>query len=268
MSERNEYVPGEFNWVDLMTTDVDAAKDFYAGLLGCDANAAPGDPEETGGSGFFQNAGRMIAGFGPVMSDEGHPAWNSYVCVTDADETAAKAKEAGGTVVMGPIDLPNDGRMLVLRDPEGAFISALQPGQHKGAGFVNEPGSWTWNQLATRDRAAAEVFYVKVFGWTRRDAPEAPPDSPFSMWQVGGQRWEEGLPGVMEMGEEIPAAIPAHWMVYFAVESAEDAISKTKEAGGQIMFGPEKIPVGILAQMTDAQGAAFGVIEPDYPAPR
>ena len=86
MSERSEYAPGEFCWVDLATTDVEGAKAFYNGLLGVDAQDAPGDPEETGGYGFLMSDGKMVAGIGPVQSDEGHSAWASYVKVDDGRE--------------------------------------------------------------------------------------------------------------------------------------------------------------------------------------
>ena len=66
MSERTEYAPGEFCWVDLATTDVDGATEFYGELLGIRAEAAPGDPEETGGYGFFTRDGKMICGYGPT----------------------------------------------------------------------------------------------------------------------------------------------------------------------------------------------------------
>src|SRR5215208_4137557 len=131
MSERSEYAPGEFCWVDLATTDVDGATKFYGDLLGVEAEAAPGDPEETGGYGFFTKSGKMVAGFGPTQQEGQPSAWSSYVKVENADATTEKAKEAGGQVVFGPIDIPNESeRMAVLQDPTGAFISINQQQKH------------------------------------------------------------------------------------------------------------------------------------------
>ena len=96
MSERSEYSSGEFCWVDLATTDVEGATRFYGELLGIDAEAAPGDPEETGGYGFFTKGGKMVAGIGPTQRDDQPSAWSSYIRVEDADASAEKAKEAGG----------------------------------------------------------------------------------------------------------------------------------------------------------------------------
>ena len=267
MSKRKEYAPGEFCWVDLATTDVDAATAFYGELLGVEAEAAPGDPEETGGYGFFTKDGKMVAGYGPTQREGQPSAWSSYIKVEDADATAEKVKEAGGEVHFGPIDLPHEsGRMAVLHDPTGAFVCINQQQKHPGAKLVNEPGTWNWNNLMTRDLDGAKDFYGKVFGWTSSHSDEAPEF--VWMWQVEGQRWPEGLAGLMEIGSDMPSDAPPYWQVYLMVENADEAIEKTKAAGGRLVFGPLEIPVGRLATLFDPQGAAFSIIEPDFPEPR
>ena len=267
MSERNEYAPGEFCWVDLSTKDVDGAKDFYSALLGVEAELAPGDPQETGGYGFFTKSGKMIAGFGPTQRDDQPSAWSSYIKVEDADATAEKVKDAGGDVHFGPIDLPNDsGRMAVLQDPTGAFVCLIQQGNHPGAQLVNELGAWTWNNLMTRDLEKAKEFYGRVFGWSAAHNEQAPPG--IDMWQVEGQRWPEGFAGLMEMGTEMPADAPPYWQVYFMVENADKAIETTKSSGGSLVFGPLDIPTGRVATLFDPQGAAVSILESNYPEPR
>jgi uncharacterized protein len=269
MSERSEYSPGEFGWVDLATPDIDAATRFYGELIGWEAEPGP-NPEQTGGYGFFTYKGKPVAGYGGIMGEGQPPAWSSYVYVADADATAKKVADAGGKVVAGPFDIPGgSGRMAVCQDPEGAVFSIFQPQNFSGAQLVNEIGAWTWNQLATRDLEGAKSFYGDVFGWELEHAEGAPPDLPFYMWQVEGQKWEEGLAGAMVMGaDNMPADTPPHWMVYFCVPDAEAAVEKVKEGGGSVLFGPQRIPVGELAVFTDPQGAAFAVIEPDYPEQR
>jgi uncharacterized protein len=267
VSERTEYAPGEFCWVDLATTDVDGAKAFYYDLLGVQAEDAPGDPEETGGYGFLMRDGKMVAGIGPVQSGEGHSAWASYIKVEDADATATKVKDAGGSVFFGPVDLPNDsGRVAMLRDPEGAFIGIIQQERHPGAQIVNELGAWTWNNLLTRDLKGAKGFYGDVFGWTAIHNEEAPPG--ILMWQVEGQRWPEGMGGLMELGGELPAEMPPHWQVYFIVDNADQAIERAEADGAKLAFGPIDVPVGQLATLVDPQGAAVSIIESHYPEPR
>lgn len=270
MSERTGYKPGEFSWVDLSTTDVEAAGAYYRELMGWDIRPA-GPPEETKGYGFFVKDGKMVGGIGPVFS-EGRPStWNSYVTVVDADATAARIREAGGTVVAEPMDLPADaGRMGVAMDPGGALFSFIQQGAGSvGAQIVNEPGAWTWNNLNAKDMEQAKRFYGEVFGWEARVSDGAPPDSPYLNWHVEGQTWPEGIAGLSDMARSgFPGGVPSHWQVYLAVPDAEAAAETTRSAGGTVLLRPLALPRGKLAILADPQGAVFGIIEPDYPEPR
>ena len=267
MSERSEYAPGEFCWTSLATTDVDGAKAFYGDLLGVDWEPAPGPPEETGGYGFFVRDGKQIAGMGPTQQEGQPSAWSSYVKVEDADATAEQVKEAGGQVVFGPVDLPNEsGRVAMLQDPTGAFVWINQQQKHPGAQLVNETGAWTWNNLMTRDLDGAKDFYGKVFGWEATHNEEAPPG--IEMWQVEGQRWPEGMGGLMEIGSDLPPEMPAHWQVYFVVENADEAIKQAESQGAKLGFGPIDVPVARMATLVDPQGAVVSILEARYPEPR
>ncbi len=268
MSERSSYNPGEFCWVDLASTDFEGAKKFYGELIGWEWEEA-GPAEEVGGYGFFTYKGKQVCGGGPVQAPGQPSAWSSYVKVADADESAAKVKEAGGSVIAPPFELPSEsGRMAVCQDPEGAFFCVMQQREHHGAELVNEIGAWTWNQLVTRDLDKAKEFYGAVFGWDLTKASDEAGAEPFFMWQVEDQEWEEGLAGAMAAGSEIPAEVPAHWQVYFCVASADDAVKATNDGGGQVMVPVTEIPVGKLAMFTDPEGAALGVLEPNYPEDR
>jgi predicted enzyme related to lactoylglutathione lyase len=267
MSERNEYAPGEFCWVDLATTDAEGAKNFYRELLGVEWEPAPGPPEETGGYGFFVKDGKQVAGMGPTQQEGQPSAWHSYVKVEDADATAERARDAGGQVDFGPVDLPNEsGRMGVLRDPTGAYISINQQQKHPGAQLVNEPGAWTWNNLMTRDLEGAQDFYGQVFGWSATRNEEAPPG--ILMWQVEGQRWPEGMAGLMAITDDLPTDMPSHWQVYFIVENADEAIKQAESQGAKLAFGPIDVPVARMATLVDPQGAVVSILEARYPEPR
>jgi predicted enzyme related to lactoylglutathione lyase len=156
--------------------------------------------------------------------------------------------------------------MTACRDTEGAFISTWEPGSHKGAQLVNEPGAWTWNNLMSRDPDGAGEFYGAVFGWSLSQ-PDGVPDFIFN-WQLDGQRWPEGLGGLSRMGSEMPADAPPHWQVYLAVPSLDDALVRTERGGGRLVYGPLEIPAAKLAVAFDPDGAAFALMEPNYPEPR
>jgi predicted enzyme related to lactoylglutathione lyase len=267
VSERNSYSDGEFAWVNLATSDIDAAARFYGDLVGWEFEPAPGPPEETGGYGFFTYNGKQVAGGGSVQQEGQPPAWLSFIKTGDADATAQKVKDAGGAVMMEPFEiLGGAGRMAVCQDAEGAFFCLFEPRGHIGAELVNEIGAWSWNNLMTRDLDQAKDFYGKVFAWEATHSDETPES--VLTWQVKGQRWPEGLGGLMQMGSDMPLDAPPHWQVYFLVPDLDAAIETTTSAGGNLLFGPLEVPVARLAVLTDPQGAAFALMEPDYPEPR
>ena len=251
MAERTNYAPGTPSWVDI-GTDVEPAKRFYSSLFNWSTEDA-GPPELTGGYGFFQKDGKMIAGYGPQQG-EGPPYWSTYVSVADADQTAKEVESAGGTVIMAPMDVMAAGRMAVFQDPQGAFISAWQAGEHIGAQLVNEPGALCWNELNSRDVKGAKDFYRSAFGWdpvTHADGP-----MPYTEFQLNGQ----SIAGLMDMPPMVPAEVPSYWLVYFAVADTDATVAKAEELGGTVRMPPMDLPVGRLSVLVDPQGATFAVI--------
>jgi uncharacterized protein len=255
--ERTQYAPGTPSWVDI-GTDVEPAKEFYSSLFNWTTLDA-GPPEETGGYGFFQKDGQMVAGYGPQQG-QGPPYWSTYVSVADADQVAKEVEAAGGTVIMAPMDVMAAGRMAVFQDPQGAFISAWQPGEHIGAQLVNEPGSISWNELNSRDVEGSKAFYTRVFGWAELTHTGGP--MPYTEFQLGGQ----SIAGMLEMPPMVPAEVPSHWLVYFAVEDTDASVAKAQELGGSVRMEPMDIPVGRFAVLGDPQGATFAIIRMSDPA--
>jgi uncharacterized protein len=254
MSERTSYAPGTFCWIDLGTPDQDGAGEFYGALFGWqlkeDENA-----EQTGGYRTAQRDGNAIGGVMKLMQEGQPPAWLNYVCVEDADATVAKAREAGATVHTEPMSVLDYGRMAVIADPTGAAFGIWQPGVHNGAEVVGETGAMTWNELNTHDREAAKTFYGAVFGWSFEEKEyEA---GTYTIITLDG----EGIGGITE---RVPAEVPAHWLVYFAVEDTDATVETAKQRGGEIPAGPFDIAeVGRIAVIKDPFGAVFAVIAPD-----
>ena len=125
-----------------------------------------------------------------------------------------------------------------------------------GAGVVNEPGAFAWNELMTREPDAAVEFYGRVLGWTAK--VNANPDMPYTEFQIDGR----SVAGMMPMiGDAWPAELPDHWMVYFAVEDCDVAGTKIQELGGTVSVPPTDIPgIGRFAVVSDPAGAFFSVI--------
>lgn len=249
--EMTEYAPGTPSWVDLGVDDIDAAAAFYGELFGWDV--PPGE-EQYGHYRSAELRGRPVAGLGPKMNP-GPPVWSTYVSTDDIDALSSAVTAAGGAVVVPAMAVLAQGSMAVFTDDTGTFISAWQPGDHRGAGLVNEPGALAWNELMTRHATEAKGFYGTVFGWTGQDHDMGPAGT-YTEWHLDGR----SIGGMMPMGDGFPAEVPNHWAVYFAVADADSSVAKVTELGGTVMMEPFDIQQGRVAVVADSQGAAFNVI--------
>jgi len=248
---------GSFGWVDLTSTDVDAAKAFYTGLFGWTATdmPTPMGPVYT----MFRKDGHLVAGLGPLppdMAAAGAPSmWSSYVMVDDADKVLEAVGPAGGTVVMPAMDVMTQGRMAMIADPSGAVVGLWQPRDHAGAELFNEPGSLTWNELQTRDLTAATAFYTEVFGWRWEPMEDG------SGYLIGMLDSKDGddksNAGAMTMPPAVPAEVPSYWAVYFLVVDCDESVARATELGGAVFMPPMDMGPGRFAGITDPAGGMF-----------
>jgi predicted enzyme related to lactoylglutathione lyase len=255
MGERTSHDPGTISWTDLATTDADAAKAFYSGLFGWEYDDQPA------GEGVIysmaQLGGRAAAAISPQQPDEAAqgipPHWNVYVTVADVDAASAAAGEAGGTVLAGPFDVMEVGRMSVISDPAGAILCLWQAKESIGAEIVNVPGALAWADTATTDPAASQAFYSAVLGWSFQKMSEDPP-----YWVIfNGERSNGGM-------TKPPPGVPSNWFPYFGVDDVDATIESARAAGGNPFIGPIDVPNGgRFALIMDPQGAAFAVLSSD-----
>jgi hypothetical protein len=255
MPEITSYPTGTPNWVDLASPDLEASKAFYGGLFGWGANPVP-DPE-AGGYTMFTRGDKVVAGLGPQMMESQPPSWTTYVAVDDANKAAEAVLGAGGRVYADPMDIFTAGRMAVFGDPTGAAFAVWQPAEFAGAQVANEPGSFCWSELDTRDVAAAKEFYPAVFGWSCTTS--STDESPFEYYEW--RRDGTSVGGMMPMPAEVPDMVPSYWLTYFAVSDTDIAVDRVRELGGSLMVGPVDIPAGRFAVVGGPHGEAFGIIK-------
>jgi predicted enzyme related to lactoylglutathione lyase len=257
VGKRERYEPGTFCWVDLATTDPAGAKAFYGELFGWEAEDMPAG----GGATYtmLRLDGDYVCALYEMDAERLEqgvpPHWFSYVSVEDADATAARARELGGTVYGEAFDVLDAGRMAVIQDPTGAVFGAWQPRAHIGARRVNDPGCLTLNELHTRDPEAAITFYAGLFGWETEVIEENGEPVYGSINNAGSLNG-----GLMPMTEEHGDA-PSYWLPYFTVPSIEGAVAKIRELDGELMAGPLDVPAGRITVLSDPQGAAFALFE-------
>jgi predicted enzyme related to lactoylglutathione lyase len=260
MGTRTSYEPGTFSWVDLGTTDREGAKSFYAGLFGWDAVDNPMGDEGT--YSIMTVGGASVAAIYDQPSQQREagvpPFWFSYVTVASADDAAAAAKDAGGSVHAEPFDVFDAGRMAVIADPTGAMFGVWEPRENIGAGLVNEVGALTWNELVTNDVESASNFYTELFGWSIEEIDTGGGPRMWSIGHEGGASGQNGNVRKLGPGEE---GTPPVWTAYFGVESVDATLANAGGAGGTTLVPGTDVPAGRFAVLRDPQGAAFAIFE-------
>lgn len=241
-------VPGAPTWVDLGTADLADAERFYAKLFGwaCD---------QSNGYTTFLLDGRPVAGAGPLYGEGQPTAWSTYIGTDDADAVAGRVRAAGGQVLVEPFDVLDQGRMAAFLDPAGAPFSVWQPGTMRGAALFDVPGALTWNELNTRDVNGSRVFYQRVFGWTYRNSEMG--GLPYFVAKLN----DTPICGIQPMiGDDWPADMPPHWMVYFSVHDTDVTAEHTAALGGRVLQPPTNLQIGRYAVLADPQGGIFSVL--------
>lgn len=256
MPQIEKHAPGTFCWVELSTSDQNAAIKFYETLFGwthVEFPMGPGDVYT-----IFQLNGRDVAAGYTIREAEraNHvpPHWNLYVAVEDADVTAKKAQDLGAQLPAGVFDVGGSGRMAVVIDPTGAAICLWQPNQSQGAGVINENNTFGWADLITADRMKAKQFYETLFGW--KIFPGKDKDESTYLHIMAG---DEGIGGIQSESTQQPG-VPPHWMPYFVIADIDAATAKAKDLGAAVYVGPEQVDKSLwISVLTDPQGAVFAL---------
>ncbi|UXA17274.1 VOC family protein [Mycobacterium sp. SMC-4] len=238
-------------WIDLGTSDLERAQQFYGTVFGWTFESA--GPDYGGYVNAFRD-GRPVAG---LMAND--PQWNAadgwttYLHTADIAATVAKAAEAGGTTCMAPMEVPEKGWMAILTDPTCAVVGLWQPTGHHGFELVNEHGAAVYHQLTVGDYASALQFYRAVFGWQTNTVSDTD-EFRYSTASFDG----EELLGVMD-GSVLPDAAPSEWTVFLAADDVDKTIEMIVENGGSVVRAAEDTPYGRLAALADPTGAQFNL---------
>ena len=259
---------GDFIWYELLTSDQDAARDFYEKVVGwkIDKSAAGGSAAVDMDYRMINSANGPVAGSMAItaeMQESGaRPCWLGYVAVEDVDRMVEAIKSANGSVHMEPQDIAGVGRIAFVADPQGALFYVMKPIPSSGdcdgtsnsfAATEKMVGHCAWNELATGNPAAALNFYHDLFGWEKDGEMDMGPMGTYEFL-----RHDFMIGGVMPKMKEIPRSI---WSYYFRVEDIDKAVATIKANGGQILQQPTEIPGGDYSMSgMDPQGAAFALV--------
>jgi uncharacterized protein len=248
---------GRFVWYELMTTDIETARAFYASVVGWGTrdSSAPGLAYSLFTAGESPVAGLMNLPEGASRTGV-PPQWMGYVGVDDVDAAVDRIKQLGGAVHVPPTDLPNISRFSVVADPQMATL-ALVKGQNSGraqSAELDARGRVGWHELLAADWETAFAFYGELFGWQKADSHTGAMGT-YQGFSAGGKT----IGGMLAK----PATLPfPFWLYYFNTDDVQAAAKRVEAGGGQILYGPTGVPGGAwIVHCTDPQGAIFALLD-------
>lgn len=117
-------------------------------------------------------------------------------------------------------------------------------------------GTFCWNELMTKDAAAAKTFYAALFGWKMSD-----------MDMGGGgsytilKRGSKDVGGLMQIRPDM-GPVPSHWLAYVDVANVDAATKKAGELGATVQVPGMNIPgIGRFGVFQDPTGATLAVFQ-------
>jgi predicted enzyme related to lactoylglutathione lyase len=244
---------GAIVWREAATSDLGRTTVFYSELLGWSHHDSDMGPR--GIYRHFEAAGKAVAGcyqLGPDMAGV-PPHWLQYISVSDVDAAAKAVTAHGGKVMMGPLDIPDVGRAVYVKDPQGAAVALFH--DLKGDGAVTPPpypqGAFCWETLNTTDKKGALAFYAAVVGHKIGDffgsATLATGDGPQD--------------AIADVGDA-PPGVPAHWLSHVVVKNLAESRARATTLGGTILMAEIVVPhVGKMAIINDPVGATISLFE-------
>ncbi len=257
MEEITKHQPGTFSWIDLATTDLEAAKKFYTALFGLKTADTPMGPDMVYTMLILKD--KPVAALYQLNKEQQEqgmqPHWDSYVTVESVDKTVEKAKALEGTVLQEPVEVSGSGRMGIIQDPTGAVLALWEPKKEIGSHFKNIPGSLCWNELMTTDTEKAKTFFTRLFDWGSHTSEM------INITYTAFLQDETPVAGMYKIPPEM-AGVPSHWLPYFAVADCDQSFAKAQEMGATVLKPPTDIPgTGRFSVLQDPQGAAFAILQ-------
>jgi uncharacterized protein len=247
---------GRFVWYELMTTDMDAAKAFYAKVVGWGIE----DVSMRGMAyALFTVEGASVSGLMGLPESAKNvgakPSWIGYVGVDNVDAAADRIKRLGGAVYVPPQNISDISRFSIVADPQMATLALLQwlrPRREQPVEFT-APGRIRWHELLAADWEKAFAFYGELFGWQKGDS-EIEAMGHYQQFTADGQP----IGGMFTKPSTI--AFP-FWRFYFNTGDIDAAARQVKAGGGEILDGPVELSGGSwILQCMDPQGAMFALV--------
>ncbi len=250
----SEHHVGKFIFVELVTPDLAAAKQFYGGLFGWSFR------DLASGSTRYAEAsldGRAVAGLAQReirANERRQPAWLGFIAVNDVEATRKAALLGGARLLSAAHSMPDRGRSAVFADPQGAVFGVLALSTGDPPDVLAAPGEWIWRSLLTRDPDTGAAFYQKVFDYEVFDLPS---DGARQHVLLASEDYARASANTAPQ-----AAAHPHWLNYVRVEDAARSAARAVALGGKVLVEPRlDRQGGMVAVVADPQGAPVGLLE-------
>ena len=253
------YIPGKFVWADYFTSNVDAARIFYAALFGWDWKEISGARDSR--YGMFYQDGEPVAGVAYRASpdtsrDRGR--WIYYVSVPDVAAAAKAIAAQGGRTLLAPRSFADRGTFAVVADPEGAPFGLLRSASGDPPDYRADVGDWLWLALYTRDAPVAANFYRSVFDYDVH-TPARQEAADYLLVKEGYAR-----AAVAQLSKTSQAS--PSWLGYLRVGDVAKSVATAIHLGATELFAPsQNVLDGQLAIVIDPLGAPVGLLRWTYP---
>ena len=243
---------GKFVWYDLFTNDLQSTSRFYEELFGWSFSDTASKERLVK---TIARDGVPIANaiyLDPRNRKVSESQWLSYISVEDVDSALMVSKKNNGTIYKQPKDLPNRGRVAIVKDPEGALFAILTTsgGDPPDQGFIQN--HWMGSELWSTNPDASLTFYRLLVGYEQRLVDVGA--GPKYRFLIKNGKTRGGI-------VKIPwDDIKPNWLPYIAVEDVMAIVAKAEKLGGKILVEPDKkVREGLLAIIADPSGAVFAV---------
>jgi predicted enzyme related to lactoylglutathione lyase len=234
-------------WIDLTSSDLERAQDFYSTVFGW---TFEDQGPALGGYILASKNGHRVAGMGANVPQWPFPdGWSTYFHTADINASVSASTAAGASLRFKPMQLPATGVMSAATDPSGAEFRLWQPLEARAYELIGEPGSPVWHQLTTRDYRAAIDFYCEVFGWRTEQLSDTD-EFRYTTVTFGDQQ----LLGVLDGANIMPEGMASQWEIFFGVEDVDKTLHVMTDNGGAVLRPAEDTPYGRLAAAADATG--------------
>lgn len=249
-----EPVPGVPCWVSLTARDLRAAEEFYGAVL--DWEFRPGALGEE-----FSVAvadGMPVAGIAAIAGTlHVAVAWTPYFAVTSADEAAARIRERGATVAVGPRAF-GTGRAALCADRDGAAFGTWE-GRAPSGWSVGRNSAPAWLELRTRDAFESAIFYAEVLRWAPEEGKGC--DVAYEDERVIVRDQDHTVAELR--GGAVEAAPDPHvrprWHVHFCVPDVDAAAEAAVATGGSVVSPPRDEGGSRRCALRDPDGGLFTV---------